>query len=69
MLRETKSTSDYSYISEQHLVILSGSNKDKHEGVGAIVHPRIRPHLADIVQVNSRIMHLKINKRGDTRVS
>ena len=64
MLSETKSTSYYSYTSEQHLVILSGHNKDKHAGVGAIVHPRLRPHISDIVQVNSRIIHLKLNKRG-----
>ena len=66
MLSETKSTSYYSYTSEQHLVILSGHNKDKHAGVGAIVHPRLRPHISDIVQVNSRIIHLKLNKRGGT---
>ena len=64
MLSETKSTSYYSYTSEQHLVVLSGHNKDKHAGVGAIVHPRLRPHISDIVQVNSRIIHLKLNKRG-----
>ena len=64
MLSETKSTSYYSYTSEQHLVVLSGNNKEKHAGVGAIIHPRLRPHLADIVQVNSRIIHLKINKKG-----
>ena len=64
MLSETKSTSYYSYTSEQHLVILSGHNKDKHAGVGAIVHPRLRPHISDIVQVNSRIIHLKLNRRG-----
>jgi len=64
MLSETKSTNYYSYTSEQHLVVLSGNNKDKHAGVGAIIHPRIRPHIADIVQVNTRIIHLKLNKQG-----
>ena len=64
MLSETKSTSYYSYISEQHLVILSGNHLDKHAGVGAIIHPRIRPHLADVIQLSSRIIHLTFNKRG-----
>ena len=39
MLTETKSTSYYSYVSEEHLVILSGNNRDKHAGVGAIITP------------------------------
>ena len=56
MLSETRSTSYYSYLSEQHLVVLSGNTRDKYAGVGAIVHPKLRPHLADIVQVNSRII-------------
>ena len=63
-LSETKSTSYYSYTSEQHLVVLSGNNKDKHSGVGVIVSPDIRPHLADIVQVNNRLIHIILNKRG-----
>ena len=54
-LTETKSTSYYSYTSEEHLVILSGNNKDKHAGVGVIISPRIRPFLLDIVQVSTRI--------------
>ena len=44
MLSETRSTSYYSYTSEQHLVILSGNTRDKHAGVGAVIHPRLRPH-------------------------
>ena len=64
MLSETRSTSYYSYLSEQHLVVLSGNTRDKYAGVGAIVHPKLRPHLADIVQVNSRIIHLTFNKKG-----
>ena len=63
-LSETKSTSYYSYLSEQHLVVVSGHNKEKHAGVGVIVHPRIRPHLADVIQVNNRIIHLVFNKKG-----
>ena len=64
LLSETKATNYYSYTSEQHLVILSGNNREKHAGVGAIIHPRIRPHLADVVQVNNRIIHLIFNKKG-----
>ena len=64
ILSETKSTSYYSYTSEQHLVILSGNNKDKHAGVGAIIHPTLRPFLADVVQVSNRIIHLTLNKKG-----
>ena len=63
-LPETKSTSYYSYMSEQHLVILSGNNKDKNAGVGAIISPRVRPHLLDVIQVNTRILHLCFKKRG-----
>ena len=64
MLSETRSTNYYSYTSEQHLVIMSGNTRDKYAGVGAVIHPRLRPHLADVVQVNNRILHLAFNKQG-----
>ena len=48
MLSETKATSYYSYSS----------------GVGAVIHPRIRPHLADVLQLSSRILHLVFHKKG-----
>ena len=63
-LSETKTTSNYSYTSENHLVKLSGTNKDRYAGVGAIIAPRIRPHLLDVIQVNSRIIHLAFKKQG-----
>ena len=62
MLSETRSTP--SYTSEKHLVVLSSNTNDKHAGVGAVVHPRVRPHLADIVQVSNRLLHLVFNKKG-----
>ena len=58
LLSETKSTSYYSYVSEGHLVILSGNTRDKHAGVGAIISPHLRPYLMDVIQVNNRIVHL-----------
>ena len=64
MLSETRSTSYYSYTSEQHLVILSGNTRDRHAGVGAVIHPRLRPHLADVLQVSNRILHLTFNQKG-----
>ena len=64
MLSETKSTSYYSYVSEEHLVILSGNNRDKHAGVGAIIRPHLRPYLMDVIQVNNRIIHLCFKKQG-----
>ena len=64
LLSETKSTSYYSYLSEQYLVILSGNSKDKHSGVGAIISPRLRPYLLDVTQVNTRIIHLCFKKKG-----
>ena len=64
ILTETKSTSYYSYTSEQHLVVQSGNHKDRYAGVGAIIHPKLRPHLADVVQVSNRIIHLTFNKKG-----
>ena len=63
-LSETRSTSYYSYTSEKHLVILSGNTRDKFAGVGAVIHPRVRPHLADIIQVSNRLLHLVFNKKG-----
>ena len=63
-LTETKSTSYYSYTSEEHLVVLSGNHKDKYAGVGAIISPNIRPHLMDVVQVSTRILHLIFGKKG-----
>ena len=63
-LTETKSTQYYTYTSEQYLVVLSGNNKDQYAGVGAIISPRIRPFLADVVQHNSRILHLMFKKKG-----
>ena len=64
ILTETKSTSYYSYQSEGYLVILSGNNRDKHAGVGAILAPRVRPHLLDIIQVSNRLIHLSFKKQG-----
>ena len=64
ILTETKSTSYYSYISEGHLVILSGNKKDKYAGVGAILSPKIRPYLMDVLQVSNRIIHLGFRKQG-----
>ena len=64
MLSETRSTNYYSYTSEQHLVIMSGNSRDKYAGVGAVIHPSIRPHLADVVQISNRILHLSFNKKG-----
>ena len=64
MLTETKSTSYYSYVSEEHLVILSGNNRDKHAGVGAIITPHLRPYLMDVIQFNNRIIHLCFKKQG-----
>ena len=64
LLSETKSTSYYSYVSEGHLVILSGNTRDKHAGVGAIISPHLRPYLMDVIQVNNRIVHLCFRKQG-----
>ena len=64
MLSETRSTNYYSYTSEQRLVIMAGNTRDKYAGVGAVIHPRLRPHLADVVQINNRILHLAFNKQG-----
>ena len=64
ILTETKSTAYYSYTSEQHLVIQSGNHKDKYVGVGAIIHPKIRPYLADVIQARNRLIHLTFNKKG-----
>ena len=63
-LTETKSQSYYTYLSEQHMVILSGNHFDKNAEVGAIVHPKIRPYLLDIIQVNPRILQLSFKKQG-----
>ena len=64
LLSETKSTSYYSYTSEGHLVILSGNPKDRYAGVGAIISPKLRPHLLDVIQVSNRIIHLSFKKQG-----
>ena len=64
LLSETKSGQYYSYQSKQHLVILSGNNKDPNAGVGPIIAPHLRPHLADVIRVNPRISHLVFKKKG-----
>ena len=64
LLSETKSTSYYSYTSDNHLVILSGNNKDRYAGVGAIIAPQLRPFLMDVIQINTRMIHLTFKKRG-----
>ena len=64
MLSETRARSYYSYSSEGYLVILSGNNRDQYAGVGAIVSPKIRPHLADVLQLTNRILHLSFKKNG-----
>jgi hypothetical protein len=63
-LSETRSKSYYSYSSEGHLVILSGSQQDPHAGVGAIISPSYRKHLLDVVQPNPRLLHLTFKKKG-----
>ena len=63
-LSETRATSYYSYISEDHMVVLSGNTRDKHAGVGAIIAPSVRPHLLDILQLSSRILHLTFKNGG-----
>ena len=45
-------------------MILSGNQRDKFAGVGAVVHPRIRPHLSDVLQLTNRILHLTFNQKG-----
>ena len=64
ILTETKSTQYYSYNSEGYLIVPSGTSKDKHGGVGAIVAPWMRPALLDVLQVSSRIIQLSFKKRG-----
>ena len=64
ILSETKSSQYYSYTSEQYLVILSGNSRDKYAGVGAIVSPRLRPHLLDVLQYSTRLIHLAFKKQG-----
>ena len=64
ILTETKSTQYYSYNSEGYLIVLSGTSKDKHAGVGATVAPWMRPALLDVLQVSSRIIQLSFKKRG-----
>ena len=64
ILTETKSTQYYSYNSEGYLIVLSGTSKDKHGGVGAIVAPWMRPALLDVLQISSRIIQLSCEKRG-----
>ena len=46
------------------MVILSGNAKDKNAGVGAIISPKLRPHLLGVLQVNTRILHLSFKKQG-----
>ena len=58
LLTETRSTSYHSYLSDHHLIILSGSQTDKYGGVGAIVHPALRSHLLNVNQVSPRIIVL-----------
>ena len=64
LLFEIKRRLYYSYHFEQHVVTLSGNNKDSNVGIGAIIAPRLRPHLADVIQVNPRIIHLVFRKKG-----
>ena len=64
LLSETKSTSYYSYISEQYMVVLSGNHFDKSAGVGAIISPRLRPHLLDVIQVSPRLIQVTFKKQG-----
>ena len=63
-LSETKSTSYYSHTSDNHLDILSGNNKDRYAGVGAIIAPQLRPFLMDVIQISTRMIHLTFKKHG-----
>ena len=64
LLFEINSRQYHSYQFAQHLVTLSGNDKDSHAGVGAIIAPHLRPHLADVIQLNPRIIHLVFRKKG-----
>ena len=65
LLSETRSTSYYSYTSEKHMVMILSSNyQDKYAGVGAIISPKARPHLLDVIQDSSRILHLAFKQQG-----
>ena len=46
------------------MVILSGNQQDRYAGVGAIISPKLRPHLNDVLQVNPRIIHLSFKQKG-----
>ena len=46
------------------MVILSGNHFDKNAGVGAIISPRLRPHLLDVVQVSPRLIQVTFKKQG-----
>ena len=50
-------------------VVLSGTSKEKHGGVGAIVAPWMRPALLDVLQVSSRITQLSFKKGVATFMS
>ena len=63
-LSETRATSYYSYLSENHLVVLSDNTREKYAGVGAIIAPHFRPHLLNIIQLSSRIIHITFKKQG-----
>ena len=64
ILTETRTTSYYSYQSEGCVVILSGTKQNCYAGVGAIVSPRLRPHLQDVLQVSPRLLRLTFGQQG-----
>ena len=46
------------------MVVLSGNHFDKSAGVGAIISPRLRPHLLDVIQVSPRLIQVTFKKQG-----
>ena len=57
-LTETHNKSSYNFNSEAHLFIHNGSKKDPYGGVSAVISPRFRPHIKDVVQHDSRILEI-----------
>ena len=64
LFSETKKKQYYSDQSEQHLVILSGNNRDPNARVRAIIAPHLRPHLADVIQVNPNNYPMDSQRKG-----
>ena len=62
ILTETRNTSYHSFMSQGYWFVHNGNKQDKYGGVTAVISPRIKPFIQDILQHTSRHIELLLKQ-------